>query len=161
MDEIDMDDDDGCWGACGDCERTMCEVCLNQTTCAVCKEKNGIGDYETLCAENMACCEHCVETCEDCGDDFSCHKCCLAEHLKTCSNKSRAQRKPSAAEETIKTTRSELQNAKFQLADIQSRIGSLESQLTEAEQSKVAAEEELKAETETENPSSKQEVENE
>ena len=153
---FDPEEDEG-WGVCGGCERTMCEDCM-QSQCDVCKEKYDREDYDSLLAESSACCEGCMASCKDC-EDFCCHNCCLAEHLKNCSKKSRAQRALSAAEQTISTTESELQNAKSQLAIIQSRIESLERQLTTAKQSKVAADEELK--TEVDNASTKDEAKEE
>lgn len=140
--EIDFDDCESGFFNCGECEDcVMCEDCAN-SECAICKEKEK-NDKE------ITCCESCLAFCdeEDC-DNISFHRSCLAEHLKNCTKKSRAQRMLSTAVQTISTTESDLTEAKSQLIRIQSRIESLERTLAQAKEAKMSAELESKAEAE-------------
>lgn len=103
-DMILMDEEE--YDSCGDCQRTLCSACC-PIRCDFCKEIEENGDMPST-AEGSTCCESCFESCESCeaaakeetGDEYNgptFHKCCLAEHLKICSHKSRTQRKLSSA----------------------------------------------------------------
>lgn len=141
--EIDLDDYDSISFPCGECQRMMCESCCEENSgCAICDEND-------KCDKDVACCESCMAYCdeEDC-ENIHFHESCLAEHLKNCTKKSRAQRLLSTAIQTISTTESDLTEAMSQLVRIQSRIESLKGTLAEAKEAKISAELESKAEAE-------------
>jgi hypothetical protein len=92
-------------------------------------------------------------TCEDCkaaegedGDFPVSHKCCLVEHLKNCSQKSRRQRKISAANQTITEKTVALTEANKRLSRAQREVQTIEQALADAQREKLAAEEELQSE---------------
>lgn len=138
--EIDMDQDE--WDVCGDCERTMCSYCMQQK-CSFCGNTGG-GE---MLAHSSSICEMCMTSCEDC-DDAIFHKNCLVQHLKTCNQKTRAQRALASVKKEREQTEANLEYAKKELAAIQSRIEGYGKDLVRLKENEAKAELELKAEVE-------------
>lgn len=137
------------FGVCGDCQRALCPDCFERaSTCEVCDAKEAAG--KDILAVLAVCCSECMTGCDDCEEadpenDAIIHECCLAEHMKTCSQKSRTQRKLSFAKQTILDQETALKKAKLDLAETKKRIDTIEDTLKKARKAKVAAEKELKA----------------
>jgi hypothetical protein len=149
-DAIDMEEEE--FDVCGDCEKMLCSECCGSFSCDFCKQLEDSGGTPST-AERSTCCETCVVTCEDCiaaegedGDYPIFHKCCLVEHLKNCSQKSRTQRKISAANQTITEKTAALAEAKQHLSRAQREVQTIEQALANAQTEKMAAEAELKSE---------------
>mmetsp|Transcript_34816 Transcript_34816/g.33130 ORF Transcript_34816/g.33130 Transcript_34816/m.33130 type:complete len:178 (-) Transcript_34816:202-735(-) len=141
--EIDLDDDvnDPSF-SCGECQKTVCETCA--PNCAICDENLSKEIYDM----ELTCCQSCSTSCEETScEELIFHKSCLVEHLKNCTQKSRAQRMLSTACETISTTESDLVQSESELVRIQSRIELLKGTLAEAKEAKILAEIEANGET--------------
>lgn len=79
--------------------------------CMVRKEKVDNDNFSDVIS--VSCCQRCVTSSdEEKCDVILLHTHCKAEHLKTCSKKSRAQRLLSTAIETISTSESDLTEAR-------------------------------------------------
>jgi hypothetical protein len=142
-DDIDMEECDG-WSTCGDCQCSLCSECAG-IICAICDTKSSNPDLHIATQViNLACCESCIDRCDDC-EDLVFHRGCLAEHLQVCNKKSRAERTLAAYNQTIKTTEEKLEEAKAQLARQVAYIAKLENKLHGAKEDKINAEEDSKS----------------
>lgn len=151
--EIDFEYDESF--VCGDCTKLMCSDC-SHTKCVVCEEN------DSELTEGPTCCEGCMESCEDCGDDDDndCvvfHKSCKAGHLAQCNAKSRAQRAASSAAQKVSDTETELKQARDELARMQSRVSSLETKLAYVNEKKAEADKQLLDEKAKQSDSSNEE----
>lgn len=152
-DEFDMEADD--WGVCGDCQHSMCSVCMQQS-CNYCSELHAKGEYCAL-VHSGSICESCMTSCDDC-EDACFHKNCLVEHLKPCNKKSRAQRTLASAKKHREQVESQLASARRQLVAAQQNVERLERDLARSRKDESKAERELKAEVKAERVEKKVEV---
>ena len=135
-DGFDMDEDE--WCTCCHCEAVLCERCWDEKpTCTGCEEALARG--EDVSGVNM--CESCYNSCEACGTSY-CNG-CFAEHQKTCTSKTRAERVMATVDQAIEKKEKEVALARGDIFEAEIRLKNAEAELKQARQKKAAAEVEL------------------
>jgi len=146
--DFDIDFEEGDYGICGECQRTMCEDCAGNE-CYYCKQ-----EYETtgdLHSESTTICEGCMQFCELCqenedGETHAFHPSCLSEHMKNCNSQSRASGAYRSAQMKRKEKETQLAEAQRDLARAQSNVQRLTRQVEEAKNTEAQAKSALDAE---------------
>lgn len=130
---------------CGACENMLCEDCLTME-CDVCKDRERrTGEPNVVGTARV--CERCVAYpgCDSCEDICICKQ-CIADHLATCTKKSRAQRDVSAANHEIAECEKSIHQLREEIESRQSKLRGLEADLAAAQERKSLAESELRRE---------------